>query len=345
MADTTAPDGSIDAVMDMLVEAPVEENQVEAEEETVEAPAEEEQPEAVEAEAEELDDEDLDDEAEVSEETDGDKDLEESFRNMLMAMNNDDFRVDASGNLLFSIKVDGEKVEANFDDLKRSYSGQAYIQKGMEEAAQQKKQAEQVYQALNEERQQLAQAFQQLQTNGVPQMPQKPSKELMNSDPIAYFEQMEAYREASEQYQQFQQQSQALTQQQSEAQQRAQQAYLAEQAKMLQQEIPEFSDPVKAKEMKENLVRTGVDTYGYTPEEMSQITDARAVKVLADAMKYRQLQQNKGKAVEKTKNARPVVKPGVKRSDTDGKVSRQRKAASRMKKNGGVDDVANFLLS
>jgi len=324
VADTTAPDGSIDAVMDMLVETPAEENQVEAEEETVEAPAEEEQPEAVEAEAEELDDEDLDDEAEVSEETDGDEEPAPE---------------------VFSVKVDGEEKQVTLDDLKRSYSGQAYIQKGMEEAAQQKKQAEQVYQALNEERQQLAQAFQQLQTNGVPQMPQKPSKELMNSDPIAYFEQMEAYREASEQYQQFQQQSQALTQQQSEAQQRAQQAYLAEQAKMLQQEIPEFSDPVKAKEMKETLVRTGVDTYGYTPEEMSQITDARAVKVLADAMKYRQLQQNKGKAVEKTKNARPVVKPGVKRSDTDGKVSRQRKAASRMKKNGGVDDVANFLLS
>lgn len=324
MADTTAPDGSIDAVMDMLVETPVEENQVEAEEEAVEAPAEEEQPEAVEAEAEELDDEDLDDEAEVSEETDGDEEPAPE---------------------VFSVKVDGEEKQVTLDDLKRSYSGQAYIQKGMEEAAQQKKQAEQVYQALNEERQQLAQAFQQLQTNGVPQMPQKPSKELMNSDPIAYFEQMEAYREASEQYQQFQQQSQALTQQQSEAQQRAQQAYRAEQAKILQQEIPEFSDPVKEKEMKEKLFRTGVDTYGYTPEEMSQITDARAVKVLADAMKYRQLQQNKGKAVEKTKNARPVVKPGVKRSDTDGKVSRQRKAASRMKKNGGVDDVANFLLS
>ena len=330
MADTTAPSGSIDAVMEMLVETPVE-NQDVAEEETVEAPADE-QPEAMDADAEELDDvddaddtgDDLDDEAELSEEDDGDEEPAQE---------------------VFTVKVDGQEQQVTLDDLKRSYSGQAYIQKGMEEAAQSKKQAEQVYQALQEERQKLAAAYQQLQTEGVPQMPQKPSKELMNSDPIAYFEQMEAYREASEQYQQFQQQQQVLTQQQTQAQQRAQQAYLAEQARILQQEIPEFADPEKGQKMKEQLMQAGIETYGYTPEEMAQIMDARAVKVLADAMKYRQLQQSKGKAVDKTKNARPVVKPGAKKSDTDGKVARRRKAASRMKKNGSVDDVANFLLS
>lgn len=329
MADTTAPSGSIDAVMEMLVESPVE-NQVETEEDVAEAP-DDDQPNAIEAEAEELDDvdaddtgDDLDDEAELSEEDDGD---------------------DEPAQKVYTVKVDGEEKQVTIGDLKRSYSGQAYIQKGMEEAAQSKKQAEQVYQALQEERQKLAATFQQLQTEGAPQMPQKPSKELMNSDPIAYFEQMEAYREGLDHYQQFQQQQQAMMQQQTVAQQRAQQAYLQEQALVLQQEIPEFAEPERASKMKEQLMRTGVETYGYTPDEMAQIMDARAVKVLADAMKYRQLQQSKGKAVEKTKNARPVVRPGAKRSDTDGKVARQKKAAARMKKNGGIDDVASFLLS
>ena len=331
MDSTTAPSGSIDAVMDMLVEDAPAENQVETEEDVAEAP-DDDQPEAMEAESEELDDVDdaddtgdeTDEEAEVAEQDDGDEE---------------------PASEIHTVKVDGEEKQVTLDDLKRSYSGQAYIQKGMEEAAQSKKQAEQVYQALQEERQKLATTFQQLQTEGAPQMPQKPSKELMNSDPIAYFEQMESYREGLEQYQQFQQQHQAMAQQQTEAQQRAQQAYLQEQARMLQQEIPEFSDPEKASKMKEQLLRTGVETYGYSPEEMTQIMDARAVKVLADAMKYRQLQQSKGKAVEKTKNARPVVKPGAKKSDTDGKVTRRKKAAARMKKNGNVDDVASFLLS
>lgn len=329
MADTTAPEGSIDAVTDMLMQnAPAEGNQGVDEGDVVEAP-DEDQPEAIEAESEELDD--VDDADDTGEEMDDE------------AEKDDGDEEPASD--VFTVKVDGQEQQVTLDDLKRSYSGQAYIQKGMEEAAQSKKQAEQVYQALQEERQKLAATFQQIQTQGVPQMPNKPSKELMNSDPIAYFEQMEAYREGVEQYQQFQQQQQAMTQQQSEAQQRAQQAYLAEQAQRLQQVIPEFADPEKGKQMKEQLVRTGVETYGYSPEEMAQVMDARAVQVLADAMKYRQLKDGKGRAEQKSKGARPVVKPGVKRSDTDGKVARQRKAAARMKKNGGVDDVASFLLS
>ena len=328
MDNTTAPSGSIDAVTDMLMQEAPAENQVETEEETVEAP-DDDQPEAVEAEAEELDD--VDEADDTGDETDDEAEQDDGD--------------EEPASEVYAVKVDGEEKQVTLDDLKRSYSGQAYIQKGMEEAAQSKKQAEQVYQALQEERQKLAATFQQLQTEGAPQMPQKPSKELMNSDPIAYFEQMEAYREGAEQYQQFQQQQQAMTQQQTAAQQRAQQAYLQEQARTLQQEIPEFADPEKGSKMKEQLVRAGVEAYGFTPEEMSQIVDARAVIVLTDAMKYRQLQESKGKAVEKTKNARPVVKPGAKKSDTDGKVARRKKAATRMKKNGGVDDVASFLLS
>ena len=250
MADTTAPEGSIDAVTDMLMqEAPAEDNQDVAADDADEV-TDDGQPEAVEAEAEELDDVDADDTGEEvddeAEEADGDE--------------------EPAGDV-FSVKVDGQEQQVTLDDLKRSYSGQAYIQKGMEEAAQSKKQAEQVYQALQEERQKLAATFQQLQTEGVPQMPSKPSKELMNADPIAYFEQMEAYREGMEQYQQFQQQQQTMTQQQTEAQQRAQQAYLAEQAQLLTQAIPELADPEKGKQMKEQLVQTGVEAYGYTKKK------------------------------------------------------------------------------
>ena len=332
MSDTTAPDGSVDAVTDMLMqEAPAEENQDVAEDDADEVP-DDGQPEAAEAEAEELDDveDDADDTGDVE---DWDDDAE------------DDDGDEEPATDLHTVKVDGKEQQVTLDDLKRSYSGQAYIQKGMEETANAKRQAESVYQSLQEERQKLAATFQQLQTTGIPQVPERPSKELMDADPIAYFEQMEAHREGLEQFQKFQQQYQTLNEQQTAAQQRAQQAYLAEQAQLLTQAIPEFADPKKGKQMKEQLVQTGVETYGYTQEEMAQVMDARAVRVLADAMKYRQLKEGKGKAEQKAKGARPVVKPGVKRSDNDGKVARQRKAAARMKKNGSVDDVAKFLLS
>ena len=36
---------------------------------------------------------------------------------------------------LYTVKVDGSEQEVTLEDLKRSYSGQAYIQKGMQETA------------------------------------------------------------------------------------------------------------------------------------------------------------------------------------------------------------------
>ena len=47
----------------------------------------------------------------------------------------DEQEADQSGSETFVVKVDGEQVEVTLDDLKRDYSGQAYIQKGMREAA------------------------------------------------------------------------------------------------------------------------------------------------------------------------------------------------------------------
>ena len=330
MANTTAPEGSIDAVTEMLVETSQAEETVDEAEQTEASAPDEDQPEVEAVEAEEDGEE-----VEVAE-NEGDDDEDDEPEEQDDGENEPE---------LITVKVDGKETQVTIDDLKRSYSGQAYIQKGMAEAAKVKKEAEQVYQALNEERQALSAAYQQLQTQGAPQMPDKPSKELLNSDPIGYFEQMEAYREASEQFSQYQQQYQAFTQQQSEAQKRAEQAYLAEQAELLKQSLPEFADAEKAGKLKERLVNTAVNEYGYSPEEMAQVKDARAVRILADAMKYRELQGSKDKVAEKSKSARPVVKPGVKRSDNDGKLAKQRKAAARMKKNGSVDDVANFLLS
>ena len=54
----------------------------------------------------------------------------------------------------------------------------------MQDVAMQKKEAEQVYAALTNEREQMAQLYQQLQNGGLQQAPVKPTKELFDADPI-----------------------------------------------------------------------------------------------------------------------------------------------------------------
>jgi hypothetical protein len=243
------------------------------------------------------------------------------------------------------VKVDGEEVEVTLSDLKRAYAGQGYIQKRMEDVASLRKEAETVYRALNDDRAQLAQVLsvyqQQLAAAG---QPQKPTKELLDRDPISYFEQMEAYREAVEQQQTLQAQQTALVQQQQALQRRVLQAYLAEQAHILAQRIPDFADAKKAGDLKRELVKVGAE-YGYSADELGAVRDARAVQVLHDAMRYRQLMAGKQKVAEKVAQARPVVRPGVARPETDGRKVKAEKLRSRMRSTGSVEDVAAYLLA
>lgn len=245
----------------------------------------------------------------------------------------------------FKVKVDGRETEVTLDDLKRSYSGQSYIQKRMEDVAAIRKEAEVTYHALNQERAQVSQALaayqQQLAASG---NPQPPSRELLKTDPIRYLEDEAVYREQLQERQVLAQQQAAFAQRQSEQQARAYNAYLSEQAQLLTQRIPEFADAKKAGELKRALVEVGT-SYGFSAEEVQGVSDARHVQILHDAMRYRQLMSGRDRVQEKVAQVnRPMVRPGAKRSDNDGKRSAEQKTRSRMKSTGSVDDVAAFLL-
>lgn len=83
----------------------------------------------------------------------------------------------------FTVKVDGTEVEVSLDDLKRSYSGQAYIQKGMQEAAEAKKQATALYDTLQKQQSEFLAVVQQVQQQGFQRPPQEPDMAMMESDP------------------------------------------------------------------------------------------------------------------------------------------------------------------
>lgn len=245
---------------------------------------------------------------------------------------------------MISVKVDGEEIQVTLDDLKRGYSGQQYVQRGMQEAAALRKEAEQVYTALNAERQQLTQLYQQMSQGGVAQPPSPPSKQLMQTDPIGYMQDKAEYDEAKQQYDQQQQYLQQVTQQQSQAQQAAQEVYLRQEMEQLKAVIPEFSEPEKASKIKEKMIRSGQEIYGYSPEEIGQIMDHRALRVLNDAIAYRDIMSGKSKAQQKAGNAKPVLKPGAKRPSSD-KVKLQRERRNQLKKTGRIEDALGLILN
>ena len=245
---------------------------------------------------------------------------------------------------LYSVKVNGVESEVTLEDLKQGYSGQKYVQQGMQEVAQQKKEAEAVYEALTNERQQMADLYQQLQNGQFAPEPVKPTKEDFDADPIGYMQKNLEYEEQKANYDRQMAQLQQASQQNSVAQQNAKQAYLQEQMQILQKEIPEFADSTKASKLREQLVATGKSQYGYTTEEISQISDYRAIKVLHDAMKYQDIISGKSKAKVKTKSAKPVVKPGAKKMATPNAKIRSRQKA-KLRESGSIDDALGLLLN
>lgn len=279
----------------------------------------------------EVDDEGVDDVEASSDDIDDDADIE----------------IDESdvGPELYTVKVDGETRQVTLDELKREYSGQKYIQKGMQENAELRKQYEELTQQTSQERQMLAQMMQQLQNSGIPPMPEYPSEELRNSDPLGYLEAEADYRRAVDARNRWEQQARAVMEQEQRHKQQQNDAFIAEQAAKVVEWMPEFSDPEKQALIIQDIKAKSQKHYGLTDEQLNTVKTADELRILRDALKYRELVANKSKAQQKAEGARPVVKPAAKRAEDAGRASNAKKAKANMKRSGSVDDVANWLLS
>lgn len=325
MADTTenVNDGSIESAISSIIEPEVVEN-----EETIDETESTEEESTDETEVE-------DSETEVTDEQSDDTEYEESD-------GQDTEEVETSKEPVYTVKIDGTEKQVTLSELKRGYSGQEYVQKGMQEAAQQRKQAEDVYAALLNERQQVAALYQQIQSGQFVSPPQPPSRELFDSDPIGYMEAKLNYDEQLNHWNAQNGQMQQLMAQQSQAQQAARQAYMQQELQSLRNVVPELADPVSASKIRDSLLETG-QAYGYSAEEISQAVDHRAIHVLRDAMKYREIMAGKQAADKKAAKSRKVpVKAGSKRIESKTKQVDAQK--TKLKQTGRIEDAISLMF-
>lgn len=242
---------------------------------------------------------------------------------------------------LIPVKINGKEEMWTLDQLKQSASGQGYINQRMQEIAQLEKQYKAQTQQLAQQQQQFLQMQQQAQQIGMTP-PEAPSKELFDRDPIGYMEAKIQYDEAVAQYNQHVQQIQQMQQQQQAMSEQQRQQFLAEQAEILRQHLPEIADPEKGDKLKAELVQTGAH-YGFTEAEIQGVADARYVRALNDAMKWRRLQQKKKDAM-KGEQPKPVVKAGAKRRAGDGDAAARKKQQQKLRKSGRIEDALSLMI-
>lgn len=238
----------------------------------------------------------------------------------------------------YTVKVGGVETEVTLDELTRSYSGQEFIQRGMQEAATRKKEAEGIIQQVEQMREQFLQTVQAYQAQGHLQEPQAPDPAMIQSDPYAYMQAEAQYRVDKQAFDQQRAMIDQQMQQQRAMQDRMMQERLAAEREKMVQMIPELGDEAKRAEFTANLVRGAQEHYGMTAEEMGQVYDARHVSILADAMKWRQMQATKpAEAPKPTKSVKPKAK--MKRSRSQ--VRQQMKQQAR--KSQSLSDFADLL--
>ncbi len=336
MDDTTAVDGSIDAVAASLIAGPPNDDEKEPRK-----LAQSDQDDA-------QDQPDAEDDGDADDDTPDERDDDDSGEDEGEDEGEADDEADEPAKQLFTVKVDGREQQVDLPELLRGYSGQSYIQQGMKQVAAAKSEVESVYSALQTERQQLAQFAQAAQQGQIPlRPPEMPDERLLQQDPIGYLEARVKYDKEVAVYQQAQSAMQELSARSAQAEERARAAYLADQHQQLTRLIPAFAKPETAAKVKQELLSVGRDEYGYTPDELQGITDARAIRVLHDAAQWRRVMAGKTaneKPVAPAAPRTPTIKPGAKPSAQQGNRAKTEKAKVQMKRTGSVDDVARFLL-
>ena len=326
--------GSINDIANLISEPPqpLEENLNEVAEAVMEEPQDTETDETVEvAESEDVADHDSDDVEQIVDEDGLTDDEAVPF--------------ELSDDMELEYKSDGEIKKATIGELKRSAAGQDYIQKGMEENAKVKKELEQITQSMQQDREKLSNFLQTIENGDAPQKPVLPNKELKQSDPLGYLEDMEQYRQDLAAYNQFKAEAEEQVKINERMAYEDDQRYAREQAELLRKEMPELNDPEKSEKLLKDIQTVAIDYYQVPPQILGSLKHTWEFKIMRDAVAYRKLQTSQTKVVEKTKGARPVVKAGAKKTASSTKVMKQKEARSKMQKTGSLDDVTNYLLS
>jgi hypothetical protein len=341
----TQPDVSVhDRLMEKLMPEPPKEEQAEAllSEETPEVEAEEVPAESAELEAEQEADA-IDD---VPAEDEERQEYTLSDIAPVLGIESDLLDVNDDGELVLKTKIDGVEGTAKLSDLVTGYQLEGHLHNKTTEVAELQK-------ALQAEKDGLSAQFQErmdLAENAL----QLATSELMHEYQSIDWEKAEEIdpgKCALDQHK-YQQRYNAINQQLSELQgQRGQvdeaamkERLTAENEKLLTA-FPTWSNG----EVRANEVKALTDyavTAGYTPEQVSQITDSRAVIMLHKAMLYDQLQQKKPEVRKKVKQAPRLVKPkapGNKKTEAAKKIETLQR---RVKETGGEPgSVAALLLA
>lgn len=240
------------------------------------------------------------------------------------------------------ISVQGEEIEVTADEAFKGYMRDADYRQKTERAAQLTREAEQERQRVSAEREHYANHLEVLAQALHTELVGDESRlsEMLETDPIGYLRMKEHVAQKRQLIEQAVYQRQLLQQQSEADRQREYQAYVSEQRKALFDAVPEWRDP-KQREAESNAIGEYLLQMGYAADELSMLTDHRAMRVVRDAMRFSKQQQIKK---QQTAQAKKPVVAGTRNAPTQSKPDAE-KLKARAQRTHSTDDIVAFLNS
>ena len=248
---------------------------------------------------------------------------------------------------IYTVKVDGEEYEVTQDELLNGYQRQQAYTKRSQELAEQRKafeaEAQQVAQmrdAYAQQLEQLSQYNQQILGDAEPDWDAL-AKEYSAEELFLYKTKLDQQKE---QARQVEAEKQALAQQQAQEQQAQMQQHLAKQREEMLDRIPQWRDEDVRTSEREQVIKYAQQSVGFSPQEIANASDARAIELLYKAWQWDNLQSKKPAAKKKASKAPKMAKAGQPKTKAQVASRQRQKSLKRLNNERSVDAAVNYLM-
>ena len=247
---------------------------------------------------------------------------------------------------VYRLKMAGEEREISQSELiQLAQQGADYTKKSQQVAEARKRvEAEsKVIEEARKEREEYSIRLQALQQYLEQTAPKAEDLDyLKENDPIGYAVKVAEMTQQEKQLSAVQAERQRIAEMQQADAVQKQRHHIAQQAELVSQLIPDYSDAQKGEALRKEL-RLYAKSIGYSDAEVNAVYDARTVKALYDAMQFSKLQKAKPEVTKKVSQAPKVLKPGVSQSKQNSNSEQIKRDKSQLKKTGRVKDAARLF--
>ena len=247
---------------------------------------------------------------------------------------------------VYRLKMAGEEREISQSELiQLAQQGADYTKKSQQVAEARKRvEAESsVIEEARKEREEYSIRLQALQQYLEQTAPKAEDLDyLKENDPIGYAVKVAEMTQQEKQLSAVQAERQRIAEMQQADAVQKQRHHIAQQAELVSQLIPDYSDAQKGEALRKEL-RLYAKSIGYSDAEVNAVYDARTVKALYDAMQFSKLQKAKPEVTKKVSQAPKVLKPGVSQSKQNSNSEQIKRDKSQLKKTGRVKDAARLF--